>query len=368
MRFWLKLLLLLSLASSALAEDSNPKPYLVYLVLWRESTDIEEGFREYLNSEINVQFEVLNAEQNTSNLPHFIQKIKEEKPDLVYAWGTSVTLGLVGAYDMTEAEKAKLINDIPVVFTLVSYPTYSRIVPNEHSSGRNVTGSSHLAPLELQINAIKGYNNNTKTLGVIFNPREPNSVENVEQLKALAEREGLTLLQRAVPLDADATNISPIPEMIPALIDELAPKVDFLYLGPDSFLAGHNKILTTLSALWAYLPTFTSTEASIKKAFATIGLVSAYKALGQFTADKAVQILKEGKKPSEIPVETLERFTYILNVPVVHALDYIPPLALAGEAIVEDRPETQQESERLLQFKAQEWKRPLFSITSIPLD
>ncbi len=368
MRVWLTVLLLLSLASSAFAEKAKPEPYLVYLVLWRESTDIEEGFKEYLSSEIDVTYKVLNAEQNKLNFPHFIQQIKEEKPDLVYAFGTSVTLGLAGFYDLPATEKANFITDIPIVFTLVSYPKTSRIVPEQQSLAGNVTGSSHLAPLELQINAIKGYNNQVKTLGVIFNPRELNSVENFRQLQELADREGLRLLKREVPLDAELDNPSPIPEMIPSLIDELAPKVDFLYLGPDSFVAGQNKVLTTLSALWAEMSTFTSTEASIKKAFATIGLVSAYKALGQFTADKAVQILKEGKKPSEIPVETLERFTYILNVPVVHALDYIPPLALAGEAIVEDRQETQQEAERLLQFKAQEWKRPLFSIASIPLD
>lgn len=368
MKFFINILLLLSFVSGALAEEA-PKPYLIYLVLWREPTDIEQGFKEYFSiNNIPVQFKELNATQNSALFPSFIKKIKADKPDLVFSWGTSVTLGLVGKYDLPPEEKANFINDIPVIFTLVSYPKASQITPDDKFSGRNVTGTSHLASLETQINAIKLYKNDLKTLGIVYNPLEYNSLENLNELRILAKKEGLTLIEKKVPLDTDAKQIKPIPEMIPSLIDELASQVDFLYLGPDSFVAGNNAELTTLSALWLNLPTFTSTEASIKNSFATIGLVSAYKTLGQFTAFKAEEILVNGKKPSEVPIQTLDSFAYIVNVPVVYALSYVPPLALVGDSVTEDRLETQAMAEQVLQFKEQQWQQPLFSVSSIPLD
>ena len=50
-------------------------------------------------------------------MPAFLEEIRATRPDLVYTWGTSVTLGAVGAHD--GIVQGRHITDIPVVFTLV---------------------------------------------------------------------------------------------------------------------------------------------------------------------------------------------------------------------------------------------------------
>jgi putative ABC transport system substrate-binding protein len=50
--------------------------------------------------------------------------------------------------------------------------------------------------------------------------------------------------------------------------------------------------------------------------------------VGRLTAAKAQAILLERRSPAEIPVETLERFTYLIRLPVAQRLRLYPPLPL----------------------------------------
>jgi len=303
------------------------KRYQIFMILWRGETRVERGFRDYIRDR-NLPFDLIvrSVDRDRKKIPEFVAEAKRLQPDLVYTWGTSVTRGVVGEYDKIDPDEH--ITEIPVVFTMVSYPEGARIVPSRASSVRNITGATHIVPLEIQLKAIRAYRPLTR-LAVIYNPAELNSVLNVRELRELSKTMGFELLDSAVPLDE---NGEPSPDTLPDLIAELAAREpQFLYMGPDSFVGLHRDTITT-EAIKHRLPTFTATELEIRHGNAMIGLISRYYNLGRFTGYKIEQILIEGKRPRDIPIETLARFTYAVKMPVARQLQLYPPMELLNYA------------------------------------
>jgi putative ABC transport system substrate-binding protein len=311
-------------AQKGTAED----PYRIFMILYRGETEVEDGFRSYLEDRgIHAELIVRSVERDRSLIPVFVQEAKLIQPDLVYTWGTSVTLGTVGEHDEVDPEKH--IVDIPVVFTMVSSPDGARVVQTRESSGRNVTGVTHIVPLETQIRAMRAYRPLTR-LAVLYNQLEENSVVNVNQLKALGEEMGFTLIDLAVPID-EATG-EPDPASLPDLVARAAGyEPQFLYIGPDTFIGVYRDLITG-EAMRLNLSTFTATELEIRHSNAMIGLVSGYFNVGRFTGFKAEQILVENKDPADMPIETLSRFTYLVKMPVVREVGHYPPIAVLDYA------------------------------------
>ncbi|MEZ5584349.1 MAG: ABC transporter substrate-binding protein [Candidatus Competibacteraceae bacterium] len=333
-RAWLCLIgLLLGVWSAGLSAEPAPPTtddrYRIFMILWRGETEVEAGFRAYVE-ENNLPFDLIvrNVDRDQSRIPAVIAEAKRIKPDLVYTWGTSVTLDTVGEYD--KASPDRYITDLPVLFTMVSDPIGSRVVPEFASSGRNLTGTTHIAPLETQIKAIRAYRPLTR-LAVLYNPAELNSRLFVRNLKILGQRMDFELLDQPVPLDAQG---DPIADNLPDLIAGLALREpQFLYMGPDTFIGVHRHVITR-EAIRQKLPVFAATERPIRDGDALFGLVTPYYALGRFTAFKAEQILLHNKDPKTIPVETLNRFNYIVKMPVARELGIYPPMSILNYATV----------------------------------
>jgi len=302
-------------------------PYRIYAITYRGMTDIEKGFQEYFKSrKIPVEITWRDLNLDNSRLPGFIQEIRATKPELVYTWGTSVTLGIVGAYDAVDPKR--YIADIPVVFTLVAAPVAAKIVRDVKSSGRNVTGVSHVVPTETQFRAMASYRP-FKIVGVLYTPTEKNSVALVDEIRAVGRKLGFTTVERTFRLDA---NKKVTADGAADLVREIkAANAQWLYLPPDSFLGTQSKNIIIPTAMAAGLPTFGSTEQMMENGALT-GLVSRYFNVGQFTAYKAEQILVGKKAPKDIPVETLARFSYQIRMEAAHELKLLPPLPMFNYA------------------------------------
>ena len=104
------------------------RPFRVYAITFRGMTDVEKGFEEHFASrKIPVQITYRDLNRDMTRMAGFLSEIRATRPDLIYTWGTSVTLGVVGPHDAVVA--GEHITDIPVVFTLVAAPTLAKIVP-----------------------------------------------------------------------------------------------------------------------------------------------------------------------------------------------------------------------------------------------
>jgi putative tryptophan/tyrosine transport system substrate-binding protein len=329
---WLRLILLGFAivgpdASAAGQPVNDARPFQIYMIQWRGPTETDRGFTEYFEQEgIPATFIVRDANREAKSISAFVREIKELQPDLVYVWGGAAPPLVVGRYDAVDRKHH--VVDIPVVACMVADPIELGVVPSWVSSGRNVTGTSHVAPLDVQVRAMQAYAP-LRHLAVIYNTTEPGPGVVVEKLRALSGGFGFRLTTWSVPLDAEG---KPRPDDLPELVRKVAAaKPDFLYLGPDSFL-GANRQIVTDAAIERKLPTFVSSEIYIKEASALAGIVSRYYNMGQFCAFKAEQILVHGTAPKDIPFETLKRFSYMIRIDTARAVDHFPPLGLLDMA------------------------------------
>ena len=304
----------------------------VFMVLWRGETEVEEGFRaHFAEAGVPIDITVRSLGRDVSRLPSVIEEIRRVEPDLVYTWGTSVTLGIAGR-DPGLADGPDdyppMILDRPILFTMVSQPVRSRIIEAFGPTGRNVTGVSHIVPVETQVKAMMAYMP-VDRIAVIYTPTEPNSVLAVEQLDDMGQRMGIRVDAYPVSLDSEG---NPSREALPALVDQAADGgPQFLYLGPDSFIGEHAKHITGL-ANGRRLPSFASTERMLAASDAVYGLVAPYRKVGRFTARKAEKILCGEEAVSDIPVEVMPEFSYQIRADVAQSLGILPELSLLDYA------------------------------------
>ncbi len=313
--------------TGAAAAAGSTRVHRVFALTFRGRTEVEKGFEEYFAARrVPVEITYRDLNRDDGRMPGFLDEIRSSRPDLVYTWGTSVTLGVVGPYD--GVVQGRHITDIPVVFTLVAAPVQARIVANPASSGRNVTGVTHVVPTDAQVRAISAYRP-FRTLGVLYTSTERNSVVVLDEIRRIGQERGFRVVERSFRLDAQR---KPSAEGAAALVRELADEgAQWLYLPPDSFLGTLAETVVIPAAMALGLPTFASTE-QLMQAGALSGLVSRYFNVGQFTAHKAWQILAGGLAPAQVPVEALKRFSYQIRMPVARQLALAPPLSMLNYA------------------------------------
>jgi len=155
-------------------------------------------------------------------------------------------------------------------------------------------------------------------------------------MRAVAAKMNFIVVPKAVPRDA---NGKPIAASLPDVIAEMAEeKVDLIYIGSSSFVL-NNRDVFTRAAVEHGIPVAAAGEVPVVEADALLGLVGRYYAIGQLTARRAEQILVDGTKPQDIPVEPINQFSLIVNMEIARKLELYPPLSMLHivEPIKKDR-------------------------------
>ncbi len=309
-----------SIGAPRLAKANGRKRIL--MITYRGLTDAESGFRHYLAAS-GFTGEILyrDLNQNISRLPAVLDEIDRLSPDLIYTWGTPITLGVAGTYDAPDPSGK--LRGIPVVFALVTSPLGARIVPSLETPGRAVTGVIHVVPTERQLRFISTYRNFEK-IGLLYSSTERNSQVIAQEISGLCAVDNKIALHKTFKLDAQGR---PTSEGITDMIADLrAEGAEWLYLAPDTYLGTvYDRVLP--ACLAQGLPTFGAAELAVRQYTALTGMISRYFSIGQLAAVKALQMLEQGSS-ANIPIETLRRFTIVLNINTAHALGFYPPLDL----------------------------------------
>lgn len=326
MRSKLTCILVICLACCIVPTSANAnqqdKPFNIYMAVWRGCEEACKGFQDYFREEnINVNFIIRDANRDKNRLPDFVREAKELKVDLVITWGTSVTVGMIGT--LADSDPAKHITDIPVVFMIVADPVGAGIIENYESSGRtNITGTRNRVPEEVQMKAIRAYRY-FKRLGIIYNANELNSVLNLKKIRSLAKTMRFDLYERSIGLDQ---NGKPILESVPRKIQELKERnVAFIYVGSSSFLMRHRDYLTR-SAIEQRVPVVSAYEAMASKSNALLAVASRYYSVGKLAGFQAKNILTEKLAPIDLPILSLSRYSYVINMQTAGKLKLYPPI------------------------------------------
>ena len=267
-----------------------------------------EGFKEaladkgYGEDKVNIEYQ--NAQGDFGTAQTIATSYAQSKKDLVLAVSTP------SAQAMYNASK-----DIPILITAVTDPATVGL------TGENITGTSDMAPVDKQVDLIHTLLPETKTIGVVYNTSEENSLVLVKKLKEESQRYGYEIVEKGI------TNIN---EVGPTL-DVILKEIDVLYTPTDNLIVASTPIVLE-KANGANIPVIGCIDDQIKQgALATETLD--YKQLGYQTGEIAVRVL-QGEKPKDIPVQTLKNTKLMINKAAAERLNVAIPEELKERAEV----------------------------------
>lgn len=314
--------LVLALAFTLTPRETDAR-MKIGMVVWIGCEDVCRGFKDYVaERKIDADVIVLNADQDKSKLPGFVDKLRAEKVDLAVTWGTKVTMGIAGP--LSDSENPRFLNDIPVVFTVVSDPIGSGIIESFERTGRkNVTGTRNRVPESVNIKSIRLYMPKFDHLGILYDESAPNSTGKVDEIRGLTGSLKFKLSALALNSLADG---SPDPDSIEPAIAALKDiGVQFIYLGSSSFLERQTDRFTG-AAVAAGLPVLTPYEHMVKDSNALMSIAARDYDVGKLAGVQVERILVEGTEPGDIPVLPMEEFAYLVNMQAARKLNLYPPI------------------------------------------
>ena len=268
--------------------------------------DAKKGFEDAIKkSGLKVEFDDKNANKDMSAQTMIMQQFKNDKKDLVFAISTPTA----------QAAMAQIDPATPIVFSSVSDPTGAGLVGKP-----NITGTSGVPEIESNLKLIKEAFPNAKKIGVLYNTSEQNSVVQVKMLKELAPKYGFEVVAES------STNAN---EMVSALA-KISKEIDVFYAIQDSTLVTYFKNLSE-KMNEQKIPIIGSNEVYTNLG----GLISQgttdYQ-IGYRAGEMAVEILKNGKKPSDIKIESVQKPTISINKANMELLGIKLPESIISKA------------------------------------
>lgn len=252
---------------------------------------VRQGFEDELKAQ-GVETEIIykNAQGDTGAAGIIAQKFAADKVDLIFGIAT------------ISAQTAKqATNTIPVLFSAVTDPVHSQLVNSMENVGGNVTGTTDASPMDKQLALFKQLDSNIKKVGIIYNTSESNSEIQVAQAKEIVKPLGMEIVTVGV------NNINDIPQAV----NSLSSKADALYAITDNIVASAAGLIAK-SAAERKMLTIAAEEGPVKNGLLMTDGLSYYE-LGKQTGIMAKKILVDKVNPKDMPVESLQNTTKIVN-------------------------------------------------------
>ena len=264
------------------------------------------GFKEAVIEglgEENVTSIEQNAAGDNNTCTTIVNDFVSKDVDLIMA---NATGALQAAYNSTET--------IPVLGTSITEYGVALGLDNFNGTvGGNVSGTSDLAPLDEQAQMIIDLVPTAKTVGLLYCSAEPNSKYQVEVVSKYLTDKGLTVKEFAFSTSADVAQVA----------EAAASASDAIYIPTDNTAASCAETINTV-----VLPTKTpiiAGEAGICKGCGVATLSISYEQLGRKTGEMAVEILKDGKDISTMPIAYDDAPVKKYNKTICDELGITPP-------------------------------------------
>jgi putative ABC transport system substrate-binding protein len=249
----------------------------------------EAGFKE----KVHVLYDRQNARGDLAQAEAIARKYLIEKFDLIHTIATPTSQAVV-----------RIIKDVPIVFSSVADPVQDGLVPRTSLPGTrsrtNVTGVSHRWPAAHQYELSTQFIPKAKKWGTIYNLRDPNSPRLIKEIRGVAKKLGLELMEVVISNSSETLEAAQF----------LAGKVQAIHLVYDE------TVLSSLDAIVKVcdekkIPLFSSDLESVRRgAIAAYGLN--FFSLGYSAGKMGVRILK-GEEAGNIPWGQRGKFNLYVN-------------------------------------------------------
>ncbi len=301
-------------AASSPASDATAKSYKIGItqIVSHPALDaVAEGFKAGLAYKglKNVTFDEQNAEGEVSNASTIASKFAAENLDLILAIATPSAQAMVKADAKT-----------PIIFSAVTDPVGAGLVKDAAAPSANVTGVSDMLPMKPTMELIKQVVPSVKTIGVLYNGGESNSVFLIEEQKKAAKELGINVVE------ATASNSSEVK----AAADSLVGRVEAISVLTDNTVVSALESVVKVSQA-NKIPLFAGDTDSVKR-----GAIAAYsfdyKDLGHQSGVIAADILLNGQAIKDIPVQYASNLQLSVNPAAAKATGITLPDDLTKKA------------------------------------
>ena len=259
-----------------------------------------KGFQDALTDKLgeNVVFDVQNAQGEQTNATTQINAFVANGYDLILANATSPLQAAAAA-----------TTDIPVLGTSVTdYATALDMADWTGTTGRNISGTSDLAPLDQQEDLLLEIFPDVKQVGILYCSAEANSKYQAEVFGAELAADGIAYKEYTI---ADTNDIQTV-------VTGATQECDVLYIPTDNTMASNTEAINNICQP-AGIPIICGEE-GICKGCGVATLSIDYYDLGYTTGEMAYEILVNGKDVSTMPVQYAPNVTKKYNADICSAL------------------------------------------------
>ncbi|MCW2308416.1 ABC transporter substrate-binding protein [Rhodobium gokarnense] len=256
----------------------------------------------------NLTFVYESAQGNPATAAQIARQFIGEAPDVIVPISTPSAQAVVAG-----------TRDIPVVFTAVTDPVGAKLISNTEKPGGNVTGLSDFSPLDDHLALIREISPDAKTIGIVYNSGEANSVALLEGMRSRVEAAGLELVESVATKSAEVQGAT----------RALVGKADVIYIPTD------NTIVSALEAAVKVaeendIPLYAGDTDSVPRgALAAVGFN--YHDIGVQTGQIVARVLK-GEKPGDIAVKVAAGTNLIVNPGAAERMGVEIPQAVIDRA------------------------------------
>ena len=292
----------LALFSSCQKKDKKIKIGVIQLVEHPALDKNYQGFVDGLKDAgfidgQNIEIDYENAQGEQANCVTIAQKLVNDQSDLIFAIATPAAQAV-----------ANMTSDIPILVSSVTDPKTAQLVESNEKPGTNVSGTSDLTPCAAQVSLLKRLLPSAKKVAILFCSSEENSRFQANLAEAACQKEGLDFVEATV------SNTNEVQQVVQSLVG----KVDAIYAPTDNMIAS-SMATVALVTTPNKIPVICGEEGMVQGGgLATYGIN--YYELGLQTAKMAVEILKDGKKPADMPIQYLEKCDFSYNKEVADEL------------------------------------------------
>ncbi len=263
------------------------------------------GFKDALKAKLgdNVKFDEQNASADTATCAVIANQFVSSNVDLIMA---NATPALQAAQTAT--------SKIPILGTSVTdYGTALNIDNWSGTTGKNISGTSDLAPLDKQAAMLNELFPDAKNVGILYCSSEPNSKYQAQVIDKELGGMGYTCKEYTF---SDSNDLQ-------SVVTTAASESDVIYVPTDNSVASNTEIIKNV-CVPANVPVIAGEE-GICSGCGVATLSISYYDLGYTTGEMAYEILANGADPATMEVKYAPKFTQLYNPEICEALGITPP-------------------------------------------
>lgn len=264
------------------------------------------GFKDALTAKLgadNVKFDVQSAQGEQATAATICNGFVADKVDLILANATTPLQAAAAA-----------TSSIPILGTSVTdYATALQISSWTGTTGRNISGTSDLAPIDKQEEMLKEMFPNAKKVGLLYCTAESNSAYQIDLFIKALEADGIAYVKYGI---ADSNEIQ-------SVVTTAVSECDVLYIPTDNTLANSTETIYNI-VVPAKIPVIAGEE-GICKGCGVATLSISYYDLGYTTGEMAYDVLVNGKDPATLEVKYAPSTTKKYNKSICEKLGISVP-------------------------------------------